>query len=552
MDLKYFALLLISTFDLYAQKRPNIVWISTEDISPRLGCYNDSLANTPIIDSLAKEGIVYTNVFATAAISAPVRSGIITGMYQTSIGCHHMRTISYMRAEPNSSSYTAVPPHFVKAFTEYLRSAGYFCTNNSKTDYQFSDFEQTPESIWDECGDYAHYRNRRSPSQPFFAVFNNVGTHESKAFNISNVKTDYKKVKVPPYYIDSEKTRKSIAKHYDNIADFDRFVGNIITQLKDDGLLDNTIIFIWGDHGDGFARGKRWLYDSGTRIPLVIKFPDLYRKGSIDDRLISTIDFGPTVLSLAGVPIPSHMQGLPFLGEQDKEIRTEVYAAKDREDESYDMVRMVRDKKYLYIRNFYPNQPYVQYVPFRNQSPIMQDLYEYYEKGGLNDIQKIWFSSTRAPEELYDIENDPYNINNLAYDNKYSEILKLYRKKQDLWSRETYDYGLWDEYEMYHKMWPNGIQPVTNRPYIIKNNDEERVRTLKSDKFQIWEKPGFLDFYCSTQGASIVYRINGDNKHWLLYNGPIYLEKGTYKVEVKAQRYGFKESSSLLVNIYVK
>ena len=544
-------ILLFSAMALQAQERPNIVWISTEDISPRWGCYNDPLAQTPVIDRLAKEGICYTNVFTTAAISAPVRAGIITGMYQTSIGCHHMRTVSYMRAEPNGSSYTAVPPHYVKAFTEYLRYAGYFCTNNSKTDYQFSDFAHTPESIWDECGTFAHFRNRREADQPFFAVFNNTGTHESQAFDTTGVKTDFTKVSVPPYYVDSENTRKAIAKQYDNIAAFDAFVAKVVEQLKADGLLDNTIIFVGGDHGDGFARGKRWLYDSGTRIPLVVRFPDKYRKGEIDDRLISSIDFGPTVLSLAGVPVPSHMQGLPFLGEQDREERSEVYAARDREDESYDMVRMVRDKKFLYIRNFYPNQPYVQYVPYRNQSPIMQDLYAAYEAGQLNAIQKLWFSPVRPPEELYDVENDPHNVSNLADDPQYYEILKQMRKRQDQWGRETGDQGLINEQEMYERMWPGGIQPVTNRPYIIKNNAEERVRSHKSDKYQVWQKPGYIDFYCSTQGASIVYRINGDKKHWLLYTGPVYLEPGSYKIEVKAQRYGYKESEPLVVDLVV-
>ena len=254
-------------------KSPNIIWISTEDISPRLGCYGDPVARTPQLDRLAKQGIVFGNVYTTAAICAPVRAGIITGMYQTSIGCMHMRTTSYRRSVEDPLSFTAVPPHYVKAFTEYMRAAGYYCTNNSKTDYQFAR-DPVPASIWDECGKKAHYKNRQDKKQPFFAVFNYTGTHESQAWDISDVKTDPAKVVVPPYYPDNETMRKNIAKQYDNIANLDEWAGKLLDELESEGELDNTIIFFWGDHGDGLPRAKRWLYDSGLHIPLIVKFPD--------------------------------------------------------------------------------------------------------------------------------------------------------------------------------------------------------------------------------------------------------------------------------------
>ena len=288
-------------------KQPNVIWISTEDMSPHLGCYGDKTARTPNIDKLAAQGIRFTNVFTTAAISAPCRAGIITGMYQTSIGCMHMRTTSYRRATENPVEFTAVPPHYVKAFTEYLRRAGYYCTNNSKTDYQFAG-SNVPASIWDECSNKAHYKNRPDKNQPFFAVFNWVGTHESQNWDISKVKTDPASVTVPPYFPDNLIVRKNIAKMYDNIARLDSVVGSLITELEKEGELDNTIIFFWGDHGDGLPRAKRWLYDSGLNIPLIIKYPDKSKAGTTDDRLISSIDLGPTVLSLAGVPVPAHMQ----------------------------------------------------------------------------------------------------------------------------------------------------------------------------------------------------------------------------------------------------
>lgn len=225
------SLLSTTTAAQQPQKQPNILWISTEDMSPHLGCYGDKTAKTPNIDRLASQGIRFTNVYTTAAISAPCRAGIITGMYQTSIGCMHMRTTSYRRSTDNPLEFTAVPPHYVKAFTEYMRIAGYYCTNNNKTDYQFAK-DPVPASIWDECSTNAHYKNRPDKSQPFFAVFNWLGTHESQNWDISKVKTDPKTVTVPPYYPDNEIIRTNIARMYDNIARLDSVVGVLLTELE--------------------------------------------------------------------------------------------------------------------------------------------------------------------------------------------------------------------------------------------------------------------------------------------------------------------------------
>src|SRR5512133_1138334 len=273
------AALASQAFTQQTQKPLNILWISTEDMSPHLGCYGDNVARTPNIDRLAAQGVRFTSVFTTAAISAPCRAGIITGMYQTTIGCMHMRTTSYRRSAENPIEFTAVPPHYVKAFTEYMRVAGYYCTNNSKTDYQFAK-DPVPASIWDECSKTAHYKNRSDKSQPFFAVFNWVGTHESQNWDISKIKTDPKKVKLPPYWPDTEIVRRNYAKMYDNIARLDSVVGALISELEKEGELENTIIFFWGDHGDGLPRGKRWLYDSGLNIPLIIRFPDKQKAGT--------------------------------------------------------------------------------------------------------------------------------------------------------------------------------------------------------------------------------------------------------------------------------
>ena len=538
------ASLLVSNSSAQEQvKRPNIIWISTEDLSPHMGCYGDQVAKTPNIDKLASQGTRFTNVFTSAAISAPVRAGVITGMYQTSIGCMHMRTTSYRRGVENPIEFTAVPPHYVKAFTEYMRVAGYYCTNNNKTDYQFSK-DPVPVSIWDECSKNAHYKNRPDKNQPFFAVFNWTGTHESQDWDISNVKTDPKTVKVPPYYPDNEIIRLNIAKMYDNIARLDSVVGVLISELEKEGELDNTIIFFWGDHGDGLPRGKRWLYDSGLNIPLIIKFPGK-SKPAVDNRLISSIDFGPTVLSLAGIPVPAHMQGVPFLGDQIGEPRDAVYAARDRVDESYDMIRSVRTKDYLYIRNYYPNQPYPIWIPYLNNMPIFKEMLRLDAEGKLTGAQKSWMAYSRPPEELYDVKADPFQIKNLINDPSLKLALADLRKRHKTWTLETGDLGHMNEPEMIEQMWPGGKQPVSDIPYFVINSQEDRSTKIYRTGGS-YTSPMTLSFYCATHGASLVYTFEETkNPRWLLYNGPLRLKPGNYSIRVKAVRYGYKESAEL-------
>ena len=533
------------------QKHPNILWISTEDMSPHLGCYGDKVAMTPNIDRLASLGIRYTNVFTTAAISAPVRAGIITGMYQTSIGCMHMRTTSYRRSAENPIEFTAVPPHYVKAFTEYMRAAGYYCTNNSKTDYQFAK-DPVPASIWDECSRNAHYRNRTDKNQPFFAVFNWMGTHESQNWDITKVKTDPEKVKLPPYYPDTEIIRRNVAKMYDNIARLDSVVGVLLNELEKEGELDNTIIFFWGDHGDGLPRGKRWLYDSGLNIPLIIKWPDGNRAGQVDNRLISSIDLGPTVLSLAGIPVPAHMQGIPFLGDQTGTPRDAVFAARDRVDESYDMIRSVRTNSYLYVRNYYPNEPFPIWVPYLSNMPIYKEMLRLDAEGKLTGAQKSWMAYSRPPEELYDVKADPYQIKNLVNDPQYKRVLADLRQRHEKWTLETGDMGHMNEPEMIDQMWPGGKQPVTDVPYFIVNAPEDRS-SKNYREGGTYTSPMTLGFYCPTHGASIVYTFEDTDKpHWLIYTGPIRIKPGTCKIRVKAVRYGYKDSEELNGNFVIR
>ena len=345
-----------------ALRRPNIVWISNEDMSPKLGAYGDTMARTPVLDRLARESVRYTRAFTTAPVCAPSRAAIITGMYQTAIGAQHMRTTED-RVPELPGPYLAVPPFYVKAFPEYLRAAGYYTTNRAKTDYQFG----VPFTIWDGLGPNAHWRNRADKSQPFFSVFNLEVTHESQIFPSSPARkgkplvTDPAEIQVPPYYPDTPAVREELARVYDNIADMDGQVGAILKQLEDDGLADNTIVFYWSDHGDGVPRAKRSLYDSGLRVPLMIRWPkalgSTVRPGSVSDELVSFIDLAPTVLALAGADIPAHLQGRVLVGPKAAPAPGFVFAARDRMDIEYDMMRSARDARFLYIRNFSPELP---------------------------------------------------------------------------------------------------------------------------------------------------------------------------------------------------
>jgi arylsulfatase A-like enzyme len=292
--------------------------------------------------------------------------------------------------------YSAVPPHYVKTFTEYLRAAGYYCTNNKKTDYQFT----PPFTAWDECNDHAHWRNRPEGGQPFFSVFNPTITHESGMWPRDDrpLMTDPSQVKLPPYLPNTPKAREALARHYDNLARADERVGEILRELEEDGLAENTIVFLWSDHGEGLPRGKRWPYDAGIRIPLIVRWPGRLEPGSVCDDLVSLIDLGPTVLSLCDVELPRHLQGQPFLGPQ-AVPRAYIFASRDRHDEAYDMVRAVRDKRYKYIRNFHPELPYLLWIPYRNRHPVVQEMWRLYAEGKLEGPQKLMFQTRRPPEE---------------------------------------------------------------------------------------------------------------------------------------------------------
>lgn len=509
--------------------RPNILWVSVEDISPRLGCYGDTVARTPELDRLARDGVRYTNAFTTAGVCAPSRSAIITGMYQPSIGTHHMRTTH--EAENLPTPYFAVPPPEVKAFSEYLRAAGYYCTNNVKTDYQFG----TPLTAWDETSQEAHWRNR-DPGQPFFAIFNFTTTHESQVWPKENQKltTDPQTVAVPPYYPDTPAVREDLARHYDNIARVDQQIGEVLSQLEEDGLAEETVVFFWSDHGDGLPRAKRWLYDSGLKVPLIIRWSGELTPGSVDDQLVSFVDLAPTVLSVAGLEVPDHIQGRAFLGPQTGQPREYIFGARDRIDEAYDHVRAVRDKRFKYIRNFFPDKPYILPVPYRNRGITMQEILRLDASGGLEGPQLLWAQKSRFPEELYDTEADPDEIVNLIDDPSRQDVAARLRAELDHWMIEIGDLGSVPEAEMVEKMWPGHVQPVTDKP-ILNPYGGTSDSSIE------------VSIICSTHGASLAYTFDtGEKPHWLLYSGPIEIAS-TSTLRVKAIRYGYADSEEVAV-----
>lgn len=386
--------------------RPNILWITSEDNGPQLGCYGDSFSTSPNIDSIAKKGLRFNACWSNAPVCAPARTTIISGMYATSFGASNMRS-------------RGVRPEGTKLLPELLRDAGYYCTNNSKEDYNFN----STSKPWNESSGKAHWRNRPQGT-PFFAVFNFTTSHESQIRKRPHVaRHDPAKVPVPPYHPDLPEVRQDWAQYYDKIEEMDKQVGGVLKQLEEDGLADSTIVFYFGDHGSGMPRSKRWLYQSGLRVAMIVHVPDRWRNlvgsdyvpGGSSDRLISFVDLVPTALTLAGAEVPSYLQGKAFLGKELDSSPKYIFGFRDRMDERIDMSRAIRNDRYLYIRNFMPHRPQGTYLNYMFQTPTTQVWKKAFDEGKLNDAQSV-FWKWKADEELYDIESDPFQIHNLASD----------------------------------------------------------------------------------------------------------------------------------------
>jgi len=420
-------------------KRPNILWITSEDTGPQLGCYGDTYATTPNLDRLATKSLRVLNCWSNAPVCAPARTTIITGMWPTSTGSQNMR--SEVRL-----------PNDVILFPQLLREAGYYCSNNAKEDYNLIQKER----IWDESSNKAHWRKRKE-GQPFFAVFNSTVSHESQIRKRPHrAKHDPSKVNVPPYHPDLPEVRRDWAQYYDKVEEMDSQLGEILDQLEADGLSDSTIIFYFGDHGSGMPRSKRWLYQSGLHVPLLIHVPsafqhlvkDQFQAGSTNEDLVGFIDLAPTVLSLAGVEIPKYLQGRAIIGPRRSPPPEFMVGFRDRMDERYDSSRAVRDTDFHYIRNWLPHRPQGQFIDYMFETPTTQVWYNTFLNGKTNEAQNV-FWKTKAPEELYDLKQDPHEIRNLATDPAYGEVLQRMRSRLRDWSINTADLGLIHEADVY-------------------------------------------------------------------------------------------------------
>ncbi|MCG8414032.1 MAG: sulfatase [Pseudomonadales bacterium] len=512
-------------------ERPNIVWLVAEDLSPIIPPFGDNTVTTPNISRLANEGVRYTNAFSTSGVCAPSRASLATGMYQNGIGALHMRTTNIAGfGVEGLIPYEAVPPPEVKMLSQYFREAGYYTSNNAKEDYQF----RKAVTAWDDSSSDAHWRNRE-PGQPFYSVFNFGITHESQVWAQADnpLRVDANlEVPIPPYLPDSDIATQDVRQVYSNIVAMDEQVGEVLAELEVDGLLENTIVFWYTDHGGPLPRQKRLLYDSGLQVPLIIRFPDGWRAGEEDDQLISFVDFKSTALSLAGIEPPAYVDGRAFIGDYVTTApRQYIHAAADRFDTEYDTIRAVRDKRYKYLRNFRPEQGYYLPLTYRQQMPIMQELLRLNQAGQLNAAQSQWFRSEKPEEELFDTLTDPHELNNLAAEPELQDKLVELRTELTRWMDEIDDQGLIPEPDLIATLWPSLQQPVTATP-------------------QAQRRYGRVELMSDTEGAQIGYQLLEPNEQfssrWQVYTEPVAIPSNLRLVAI-AHRIGYRPSSTVEV-----
>ena len=523
-----------------SQKPLNVVWISCEDMGPILGSYGNDIVKTPNLDKLASEGVRYTNAYSTVGVCAPSRFSIITGMYPARLGAHNMRTGDYHNYKTpeevshrknigvidkegkNIPEYEVVPPTHVKPFTEILRSKGYYCANNFKCDYQFN----APFTAWDEVSSTVSYRDAPK-DKPFFYVWNTLLTHESRIWERSNqpLTVNPEDIIIPSYFPDIPEVRNDIARKYSNIEAMDKKVGELMNQLEEDEMLDNTIIMFWSDHGGNLLRQKRAIGNSGLNVPLIIRYPNKMDAGKVDERIVSLMDLGPTVLSLLNIEPPQHYDGKAIAGSYEDIPREYAFGTADRFDESTDMQRSVLDGRYVYVKNFLPELPLIYRNKYRERITMNSKLIQMDSFNMLEGDAAYIFMKTKPVEEFYDLANDPYEVHNIIDNPKYSKRINDFRAALENWQKEINDQGFIAENKLVKSFWPNMIQPKTE------NVD-----------FKIGDD-GLYELTTLTNGASIGYQIDekiGTNS-WSLYHEPIRIGD-KQKIVARAIRIGYKAS----------
>ena len=465
--------------------RPNILWIISDDLSPDLGCYGEQLeaVATPHIDLMAKEAVRFTQVFGTASVCSPNRSAFNTGMYQTSIGAHHHRTLT---KRPLPRGVVTIP--------ELFRRAGYFVSNGrpegtaesaarpltlkGKLDWNFEVEGEPFDGVdW----------TQRADGQPFFAQINIDEAHRLWTRDMSRP-VDPSKVNLPPYYPDHPIVRVDWSRYLEEVQVFDRKVGAILARLEREGLAENTIVFVFGDNGRSFSRDKGYLYDGGLRVPLLIRWPDRRAAGTVDDRLLSMIDFGPTSLEAAGISLPSYLQGQSFLAD-DAPGRDRVFAAKDRTGIVTDRLRSVRTRDMKYIRNYTDGIPYLplnRYTMLVEPTLAVMQTHEARTKS--NDWVSKYMGSKRPAEELYDLTEDPYELHNLALDPAYEGTLSNFQSELRTWIKDTQDQGEQAEdptnIETYGK-WLEGYLGKIRRQMGVDDLSGEAMYTYWLNKYDL-------------------------------------------------------------------
>lgn len=539
-------------------KQPNILWISTHDINPDLGCYKGMWpgaehATTPNLDRLAAEGALFEHAFAAAPVCAPARSAIMTGCFPTAIGTMHMRT-------------KAVPPPAVRLLPEYFRAAGYYTTNNVFTDFQVD----VPPTVFDDCSPTAHWRNRPTPDTPFFAAFHGLTTHESQIYldddafaaATSNVPVEARQreaeVLIPPYYPDTPVFRRAMARYGELITEMDHWVGGILSELEKDGLAGNTIVVFWSDHGKGMPRAKRWPNEAGLREPLLIRWPGKIPAAHVVSDLVHTMDLAPTMLAACGMPVPPHMNGVPLF-DQAGNIAVEpnkyTFAGRDRMDEAEDTSRTVRDARYRYIRHFHPDRPSMMHTRYPDHLATWDEFRRlHFEEANqigrgqlpdmLSPLQRSLLAVPRPSEELYDLQADPHETQNLAHDPQHAAQLNRLRDALELWQQRHGDLGFLPESELLNRWRPEGKAPAVAEPLVVETRDG-------------------LIAECKTPGSSIAWTTDPateessfephdfigsplrDGRRWHLYTGPI--TPGTTHIWFRAFRLGYEPSHDVVL-----
>lgn len=420
-----------------------------------MGCYGDKYATTPNVDALAARGMIFRHAWSCAPVCAPARTTLISGLYPPSTGAEHMR------------SMVALPAGF-KMYPQFLREAGYYCSNNSKEDYNLT----KPGQVWDDSSNKGHWKNRAA-GQPFFAIFNALASHESQIRTRPHKAVhDPAKVRVPAYHPDTPEVRQDWAQYYDQVSEVDAVAGRHLKELSDAGLADDTIVFYWADHGSGMPRSKRWPCNSGLQVPVVVHFPEKwkhlappeYKAGSASDRLISFVDFAPTVLSLAGIEPPKWMQGHAFAGKFITAPQPFIYGFRGRMDECIDCVRSVTDGRYVYLRNFMPHLSQGQHVSYQFETPTTRVWHDLFKAGKTTEAQSLFWRVPKAPEELYDLITDPDEVKNLAASPQHQEVLAKFRSAQAGLATRIRDVGLLPEGEIHSRS-------AGSAPYTIGHDD---------------------------------------------------------------------------------